>query len=314
MRSAICFIISILSITILTSCNSKSDQKTADAKHTETVTAVNRNTPIDIVAQDFKFQVPDTLPSGWVNIHFINNGKQTHFFMLNKLPEGVTYDDYLSEIAPPFGEVWTALKDSGISKQEATNRLMASLPKWVADVHTIGGSGLIAPGGTTNITLKLIPGNYEMECYVKTPEGVFHGALGMVNHIIVSEDSTNLKPPEADIHLTLRNHNIETNGDLSAGRHTIAVHFQDPAPFGVGDDVHLIQVEETTNFNEVVEWMNWMNIHGLEAPAPAIFLGGVQEMPQGSTEYFTVDLKPGHYAWIAESYASAGMVQQFSVE
>jgi hypothetical protein len=37
-------------------------------------------------------------------------------------------------------------------------------------------------------------------------------------------------------------------------------------------------------------------------------------MPSGYTAFFTVDLEPGRYAWIAESGASLGMVGEFSVE
>jgi hypothetical protein len=47
--------------------------------------------------------------------------------------------------------------------------------------------------------------------------------------------------------------------------------------------------------------------------APAEFLGGVQEMPVGTTAYFTVDLEPGLYTWIAESSADKGMVNEFFV-
>ena len=310
MKSAGYFIVFIALMTVIVSCRSKSDSKKTKAVPVN----FTDNASVDIIAQDFRFQVPDTLPSGWVTIRFHNNGKQTHFFMFNKLPDGRTYQDYLNEVAPPFGNVWTALRDSGINKQEATTRLINSLPQWSADIQTIGGSGLIAPGETSNIALKLVPGNYEMECYVKSPEGVFHGALGMISHVIVSEDSTNLKPPDADIHLTLINHTIDYEGNISAGKHIVAVHFKDKTPFGMGDDVHLVRLDETTDIDKVVEWMNWMNLHGLEAPAPAVFLGGVQEMPRGSTEYFAINLKPGRYAWISESYASAGMLKQFTAE
>jgi hypothetical protein len=60
--------------------------------------------------------------------------------------------------------------------------------------------------------------------------------------------------------------------------------------------------------------MNWMNINGLRAPAPVEFLGGTQEMPVGYTSYFTVNLEPGRYAFISESAADKGMVEEFIVE
>jgi len=37
-------------------------------------------------------------------------------------------------------------------------------------------------------------------------------------------------------------------------------------------------------------------------------------MPIGYTSYFTVDIEPGSYAWIAESGAYRGLVQEFQVD
>ncbi|MDZ7680465.1 MAG: hypothetical protein U5J63_01850 [Fodinibius sp.] len=48
--------------------------------------------------------------------------------------------------------------------------------------------------------------------------------------------------------------------------------------------------------------MDWTNKNGLvhRAPEGVTFLGGSMEMLGGSTSYFSVRLKPGDYAWIAE--------------
>jgi len=47
-----------------------------------------------------------------------------------------------------------------------------------------------------------------------------------------------------------------------------------------------------------------------------IFLGGINDMPEGSHSYFTVDLQPGTYAFIAEvpNPQEAGFVLPFTVE
>jgi hypothetical protein len=82
----------------------------------------------------------------------------------------------------------------------------------------------------------------------------------------------------------------------------------------MGNDVHLIRMNDTTDIDEVIFWLDWMNIKGLESPAPVEFLGGAQEMPVGYTAYFTADLVPGNYAWISESSAAKGMVEMFTIE
>jgi hypothetical protein len=304
----------LLSFFILISCKSK-DMKKSDPSETEqTIQEMAKTGIVNITAQDFKFLLPDTIPSGWVNMKFHNNGKETHFFMLNKIPDGITFNEYLNALQPPFDKVIKALRDSGITQQEAGKRLMAQLPSWTSKIQTMGGSGLIEPGGSVDFTLKLIPGSYEMECYVFTSSDMSHYQLGMTSHVIVSEDSTNRTPPKADINLTLSDHKIIPDVEPTAGEHIVAVHFKDPQSFGIGDDVHLVELTDTTNMNNVIEWMNWMNKDGLTAPAPARFLGGVQEMPQGYTEYFKVNFKPGNYAWVGESYAGQGMVTKFSID
>lgn len=73
---------------------------------------------------------------------------------------------------------------------------------------------------------------------------------------------------------------------------------------------------EMTHFALVERPTSWdTQPTGLEVPAPATFLGGVNEMPVGSTGYLTVDLEPGQYAWIAEvpKPMEKGMLKSFTV-
>lgn len=99
--------------------------------------------------------------------------------------------------------------------------------------------------------------------------------------------------------------------------HTIAVHFKDQAVHEnfLGHDVNLVKLEENTDLEALARWINWADPKGLETPAPATFLGGSQQMNAGNTAYFTVNLKPGRYAWIAEvpDPASKGMLKTFTV-
>ena len=78
--------------------------------------------------------------------------------------------------------------------------------------------------------------------------------------------------------------------------------------------MHLARLQDEVDLDEVTQWMDWMEIAGLQAPAPAEFLGGTQEMPIGHTAYFTVNLEPGRYAWITEASADKGMFNEFTVE
>lgn len=67
-------------------------------------------------------------------------------------------------------------------------------------------------------------------------------------------------------------------------------------------DLNLVKLEDYASEEALEKWMNWANPKGLISPTPSglTFLGGVNDMPAGSTGYFEVDLKPGNYAFISE--------------
>ena len=96
--------------------------------------------------------------------------------------------------------------------------------------------------------------------------------------------------------MTLSSAGIAAPGTIPAHEQTVAVHYREQPQMGLGRDVHLVRLEDA-DLDEVLGWMDWMEVQGLRAPAPAEFLGGVQEMPEGYTSYFTVAPEPVRYAW-----------------
>lgn len=257
---------------------------------------------VEVTARDYSFQgMQDTLKSGWTTFRFINAGKEPHFFLLDFPPEGKGLDDFLNEVAQPFDSVWYQLRDGEINRQQAGQALGENLPGWYFETRQMGGTGMINPGDTTQVTLRLESGTYVMECYVKTPEGEFHVSVGMADEFTVLEDSTRATPPEADYEITLTNSEITGRDSLMAGEHTFAVHFEEHPEVGQGNDLHLARLDEDTNLDSLKVWMDWMEVEGMMPPAPADFLGGTQEMPVGYTSYFTVSLEPGQYVWLVET-------------
>lgn len=269
---------------------------------------------IDVTARDYHFIVSDSIPSGWTTFRFNNEGHATHFFSLTLRPDSITFERYLKELLGPFAIAMDSL-EAGESKAEVGALLGRLIPQWYALTRVMGGAGLTAPGKTTQTTIKLVPGTYVMECYVKTEDGKFHSELGMISPITVTDEVSKMEEPnDADIDLTLSNNKIESKGKVTSGNHRVAVHFKEHPKYGTGNDVHLVKLNDDTNMNEVINWMNWMNINGLSSPAPAEFLGGTQEMPVGYTSYFTVNLEPGNYAWISETATDNKMVNKFTVK
>ncbi len=268
---------------------------------------------VTVVAQDFKFTVDDTIPSGWNHFEFKNSGHTVHFFLLNKLPDGVSYEQYTEKVTRGFQVAFDSVR-AGAGQQRGIEILLQTVPGWFfSEVKQFGGSGLLTNGKSTDVYLNLPAGTYVMECYIKE-QGVFHSTTGMISKLVVSAEQSTTQPPMADLQVSLSNFKIETQGVFHRGKNTVAVKFLEHPEVGLGNDLHIFKVTGDSTIAKVVPWLNWLNLEGLQSPAPAEFLGGVQEMPAGETAYFTVTLDSGNYALVAEPQASNGMIEEFSIE
>ncbi len=268
---------------------------------------------VDVTAKDFRFEMIDSIPSGWTTFRLKNMGHADHFFLLSLLPDSVTFEEYLNEVSRPFDIVFDSLK-AGTSKEDAINFLIQSIPSWYfTSVKAMGGTGIIDAGKTTQVTMNLIPGTYVMECYIKE-QGVFHTALGMIRQVTVTEKESGMKPPEATVNVYLTNNDIRTEGEIESGLNVFAIHFEEHPEIGLGNDIHLVKTNAATDLNEVLAWMDWTNVKGLEPPAPVEFLGGSQEMPVGNTSYFTINLEPGTYAFVSEAPMRKGNIFTFKID
>ena len=307
--------IAMIIFTVFISCKSDNKKQVLEQSDDDETTSVKTNAEniVKVIAKDFKFQVDDEIKSGWTTFQFENKGHAVHFFLFNRIPDTIPYSAYHEKVSIPFQIVFDSIK-AGTSKADAGAMLGEMIPAWYfTGVKSMGGTGFVAGGKTTQITVNIDPGTYVMECYIKE-KGVFHTTLGMMKEVKVLEETTQMKPPKSNMNIILTNHQIVTEGDIKAGKNTIAVYFNEHPEIGLGNDVHLIKLDDDTDMDKVIYWLDWMNVNGLEPPSPVEFLGGVQEMPVGNTEYFTVNIEPGNYAWISESYGAMGMLKKFTVD
>lgn len=305
----------LLAVAVIAACQAGDTSRDTSADGAPADAQAGRGSDVgvvDVVARDFAFEAPDSIPSGWTSFRFTNHGAQTHFFVLDHLPDGKTLDDFVAAVAEPFDSAWTGLKNGTLDKAGVGPLLGRMLPGWFANVEQTGGVGLVAPGHSGRATVRLEPGTYIMECYAKTPDGVFHTALGMARQLTVTSARSVTGPPTADLEITFADGGMTAPSRVTPGRHTIAVHYRQAADGLLANDVHVAKLPDGVAAEAVVPWMDWMNVEGLQAPAPATFLGGVQEVPVGGTAYFTVELSPGRHAWISEN-AENGMLKSFTV-
>jgi hypothetical protein len=249
-RIAIVFALAAAS---LMACQPADDSQPAEAGSETAAESSSTAHVVEVTALDYAFDAPDEIPSGWTTFRLTNEGKEHHFLLLQQLPDGKTLEEYLEEIGAPFDSVWHELQ-GGLGKAEAGALLGQLLPGWFASVKQLGGPGLVAPGGVAQTSVKLEPGTYVMECYVKTADGVFHGMLGMARVLTVTGEPSGAPEPEADLAITLSNFEMAIQGDVKAGEQTVAVRFQEHPEFGLGNDVHMVRLEDGTDL-DVAGWI-----------------------------------------------------------
>lgn len=304
MKRLCTFIFAILVVTATAACYAQSVSPTVPASAPQVV---------EITAIDYAFRAPDSIRSGWTTLRFRNEGSEPHFVFLSRLPEGKTAADYETDLSAQFNRVWYALRDSGVSQDEALAMLIESLPGWFPEVQFVGGTGIIAADMATQTMVNLEPGNYVLECYMKTAEGEIHYMEGMLRPLTVTETNSGASPPEANVRITLSNFQMDIEGEVTSGRKTFEVYITENPEEGFGHNVHVARLEPGTDVQEVVRWMNFFELDGLRDPAPLTFIGGVQLMPAGNTSYFTADFEPGRYLFLSEYTAHLGVYQVVTV-
>lgn len=298
-------------IFLLASC--KENKETQIKKEVEEISS----NQIEIITENMDFQTLDTIPSGWNTFHYINKSDETHFFLIDKYPEGKSIKDLEKEIAPVFQSGMDLITEG---KPEQGFEEFGKLPEWFFQIVFTGGSGLISGKHSGLTTLKLDPGYYILECYVKMPNGTFHTTMGMTKPIVVLEKKSTNKAPKSTVDITISStEGIVFNKTISKGSQTFSVYYKDQIVHEnfVGHDVNLVKLDNNADLKVLEKWINWADPKGLISPAPEgfVFLGGVNDMPGGSTGYFSINLAPGNYAFISEvpNASSKNMLKTFSI-
>jgi len=301
--------------------NCKNEKKTELTEETivkEVIEVIEEpSNVIDIVTRSMEFQSVDTIPSGWNTFKYQNLSNETHFFLMDKYPEGKTVEHTLTDVAPVFAEGMDLINEG---KSEEGFAAFGKLPEWFGDIIFSGGSGLIAPKHTAVTTIKLDPGYYIMECYVKMPNGKFHTLMGMAKPIFVTDEASGNTPPEATVNIALSGETgISYDKDITKGKQIFSVYVKDQKQHEnfMWHDLNLVKLDANASEDALESWMDWSDPKGLITPVPngVTFLGGVNDMSAGSTGYFYADLEPGKYAFISEvpNTKSKGLFKVFEV-
>jgi hypothetical protein len=245
--------------------------------------------PINIVATDFAFEMPDTVGGGVVKMNLENRGKELHHVTLVKLEDGKTIENFMA-----------AMQQQGPP------------PPWM---KFVGGPNPAGPGQTISGASVLTPGNYLAICFIPSPDGAPHVAKGMARPFTVtgSDSMPAVLPPTADT-IRLTDYDFEPSRPITKGEHTFIVTNAGPQP-------HEIVVVRLAPGKTIEDFGKWAE-GGLKGPPPAAPVGGVATMDAGRTAQFTADLTPGEYGMICfvpdskdgKPHLAHGMMKQFKVE
>lgn len=307
----ILYLMAISMMAFSAACNKKAK---VDDKNDAQVRSENI---INIVTNNMDFQMQDSIQAGWNTFKYQNKSQETHFFLIDKYPEGKTVEHMEKEVGPVF-EKGMDLINAG--KQQEGFDAFSELPKWFYEVVFVGGSGLLSPNQNSITTLQLEPGNYIVECYVKMPNGKFHSNMGMVKPLVVTSELNEHLPPVESIHINLSSEKgIVLQDSIKSGKQVFSIEFEDQKVYEnfVGHDVNLVKISNNADLNELEAWMNWADPKGLISPAPDgfTFLGGVNDLPAGSKGFFEVNLSPGNYVLISEVPAAneKNLLKKFTI-
>jgi hypothetical protein len=224
-----------------------------------------------VIATDYRFEAPEQVDAGLVNIRLFNRGKEDHHVLLIKL-ENL---DRMNQVA----------------EQLKTN-------DWnVPWMHSFGGPESVAPGGSATATMVLEPGRYALVCVVASP-GTHrqHFTEGMIRELSVVKPLGVVVPatlPPTEVTVKLFEWNFTVEGPLFAGRRTIRVE-------NVGQfdhNVAFVRLLEGKTVEQAVAWA--------ESPrgaAPYEPVGGSTRVERDRAVNITIDLMPGEYALLCTLY------------
>ncbi len=264
-------------------------------KGTDTEDQDDTSSIIQIETRNMDIIMPDTLQAGIRHLVYQNHSEMTHFLLFNKVPPQIGLEEYSKELTQPFQDVMDAI----MKGEEPPN----NFPEWLGEMVNMGGVGLTSPGQRAESYINLTPGNYVVECYIKT-NAVFHSTAGMLKQIQVIDSQEDADVPSSTVAIEVDSSGIKVMESLneSGGIITFKITYGPTKLYAnfTRPDIHLAKVNEDTNLELLGEYMNWATPAGMDGAAPITFLGGVQEMPEGNIAYFSQDLSPGKYILIGE--------------
>lgn len=229
-----------------------------------------------IAAAEYAYRAPDTIPSGLVRLRLVNQGGELHHMQVIRLAPGYRAMDLIG-----------AMPRAPLANEWAT---------------PVGGPGAIPPGGSSNATLDLVPGEYALICFIPADDHVAHFRKGMLRSLVVPAGAPERPEPAADTRLVLGDLGFTIGQALHAGRQVVRVENAARAPH----EVLVAKLERGARVDDALAW-----VHRPRGPRPFVPVGGVAMLATGQSNLTTLDLTPGDYAVFSLALDSESGVPRF---
>lgn len=226
-------------------------------------------TEVDVIAREYAFTMPDTVPAGLVTFRLRDEGREWHHVKLVRLDEGRT-----------LAQVYAVLRAGG------------SLPSWM---HFIGGPNAPAPGQAVSVSVVLEPGHYAVWCNASAPDGEPHWAKGMFAELVVVPPAHPARLPAGDLTLTLRDYGFDLSRPIPSGARRIRIR----NAAAQAHEVFSLRLAANAGMEEVKAWLTKR-----VALAPGEPFGGTTDIPPGGAVLLGERWVPGRYAlicWVADA-------------
>ncbi len=243
---------------------------------------------VTIVASEFHFMAPASVPAGRTTFRLVNHGQQVHHVTLIRLNEGKTVADL-----------------------EAAFKQPGPPPAWAV---LVGGPNAANPGGQQEDVVELQAGNYAIVCFVPDADGVPHVMKGMAQALTVTPAESKSAPPARyDRTLKLADYGFILSAPLTAGTHHVLVQNGALQPH----EIVLIRLAPDKHAKDFMEWA----AGGMQTAPPGSFEGGASPMAPGMDNVATLNLRPGRYLMVCfledgkdgKPHFVHGMIQEFAV-
>lgn len=252
---------------------------------------------LDVVATDFAFTAPDTVPAGRTRLRLINRGREVHILEIARLDDGHTADELAAHLAA-----------------------RRPLPAWATFV---GGplaqpTGAPAGGGSSDdlaVTVALVPGRYALLCPVPSPgDHRAHMLKGMARTLVVTAPG---RGPEVardrrPARVVLDDFGFVLEPAWRAGREEVRVENRAVQPH----ELVVFRLAPGMHAADVVQWART-----LAGPPPGALVAGTTALGRGQAVTLALSLARGAYALLCflpdatdgRSHVQHGMTREITV-